>query len=42
MHWKVRFAGEYLHVSLEGPRETYLERLAHLVANGSITEVGND
>lgn len=42
MHWKVRFAGEYLHVSLEGPRETYLERLSHLVANGSISVVGDD
>ena len=35
-------SGTDLHVSLEGPRETYLERLSHLVANGSIAVVGDD
>lgn len=36
MHWKVRFVGEYLHVSMEGPREDYLQRIHHLVASGKV------
>jgi urease accessory protein len=42
MHWKVRFAGEYLHVSLEGPRDDYLVRLAHLVKSGAIRVIGDE
>ncbi|MEO8040820.1 MAG: urease accessory protein UreE [Betaproteobacteria bacterium] len=42
MHWKVRFVGEYLHISLQGPRADYLERLAHLLADGRISVVGNE
>jgi len=42
MHWKVRFVGEYLHVSLQGPRADYLERLSHLIADGRVSVVGNE
>ncbi len=38
MHWKVRFSGEQLWVSLEGPRERYLERLQALLAAGVVVE----
>jgi urease accessory protein len=39
MHWKVRFVGEWLHVALDGPRTTYLERIAHLVDDGRVTVI---
>lgn len=42
MHWKVRFVGEYLHISLQGPRADYLERLSHLIADGRVSVVGNE
>lgn len=42
MHWKVRFVGEYLHVSLEGPASGYLERIAHLIASGKVKVLDND
>jgi urease accessory protein len=31
MHWKVNFDGDVLRIALEGPRQRYLERIAHLV-----------
>lgn len=37
MHWKVRFEGEALCIALEGPRATYLDRLAHLLGKGDVT-----
>jgi urease accessory protein len=42
MHWKVRFVGEYLHVSMEGPRSDYLTRLDHLVTGGRVRVLGDD
>ncbi|MEI7969580.1 MAG: urease accessory protein UreE [Betaproteobacteria bacterium] len=42
MHWKVRFVGDYLHVSMEGPRPDYLHRLHHLLADGRVGVVGDD
>ncbi|MCW5625708.1 MAG: urease accessory protein UreE, partial [Burkholderiales bacterium] len=42
MHWKVRFVGDMLHVSMEGPRESYLQRLQHLVAAGKVSVVGGE
>lgn len=42
MHWKVRFAGEYLHISMEGPADTYLVRVAHLLDAGKVRVVGDD
>lgn len=41
MHWKVRFVGEFLHVSMEGPREDYLRRIGHLVDEGKVVVVGH-
>lgn len=41
MHWKVRFVGEYLHVSMEGPRADYLARLRHLLDAGKFTVIGD-
>lgn len=34
MHWKVRFEGDTLWIALEGPRDDYLARLAHLLDDG--------
>jgi urease accessory protein len=34
MHWKVEFDGERLRIALQGPVETYLERLGHLLGDG--------
>ena len=39
MHWKVRFDGPRLCIALEGPRATYLQRMAHLLEAGFITLV---
>ncbi len=41
MHWKVRFAGSMLHVSLEGPPEDYLHRIAHLAGDGRVRVAGH-
>ncbi len=41
MHWKVRFVGEYLHISMEGPREDYLHRLQHLIDARRISVLGD-
>lgn len=38
LHWKVRFDGTTLLVALEGPRQTYLDRLAPMLADGRVTE----
>lgn len=35
LHWKVRFNDGLIHVALEGPRTTYLERIALLIAAGT-------
>lgn len=40
MHWKVRFAGTLLHVSLEGPVDDYLTRIAHLTGDGRVRVAG--
>ncbi len=37
MHWKVDFDGARLRIALQGPVETYLERLAHLTADGRVS-----
>jgi urease accessory protein len=39
MHWKVEFAGELLRVALQGPVESYLERLSHLMKDGRVAHV---
>jgi urease accessory protein len=36
MHWKVEFDGNLLRIALQGPVETYLERLAYLMQDGRI------
>jgi urease accessory protein len=36
MHWKVEFEGTLLRVALQGPLESYLERLAHFIADGRV------
>lgn len=36
MHWKVKFDGERLCIALDGPRDTYLQRLAHLIQRGRV------
>ena len=42
MHWPVRFAGRQITVIMSGPRSTYLERIAHLLADGRVREIGHD
>jgi urease accessory protein len=37
MHWKVEFAGAHLRIALQGPAESYLERLAHLTRDGRVS-----
>jgi len=39
MHWKVEFHGGRLRILLQGPKESYLERLAVLMADGRVVEV---
>lgn len=41
MHWKVEFDGERLRIALQGPVETYLERLAHLLEDGRAVRVND-
>lgn len=41
MHWKVRFAGAMLHVSMEGPVEDYLVRIAPLTGDGRVRVAGH-
>lgn len=36
LHWKVRFADGRIHVALEGPRQTYLERLEGMRVEGKV------
>jgi urease accessory protein len=36
MHWRVRFDGPRVAIALEGPAQTYLDRLAHLLADGRV------
>ena len=36
LHWKVRFAEGQILVALEGPRQTYLERLEAMLAEGKV------
>jgi len=37
MHWKVAFDGERLRIAVQGPAESYLERLAHLLRDGHVS-----
>jgi urease accessory protein len=37
MHWRVRFEGAQLAIALEGPAQSYLDRLAHLIADGRVS-----
>jgi urease accessory protein len=37
MHWKVEFDGARLRIALQGPVETYLERLAHFMQDGRVS-----
>lgn len=39
MHWKVEFDGERLRIALQGPAETYLERMSHLLRDGRVVRV---
>lgn len=40
MHWKVEFEGTHLRIALQGPRESYLDRLSHLLQTRRIQVVG--
>lgn len=42
MHWAVRFEGELLRVALQGPLETYVERIDAFVADGRVRIVRDD
>lgn len=42
LHWKVRFNGQAIFVALEGPRESYIDRLELLMAEGKVSLAGLD
>ena len=37
MHWKVEFDGTLLRIALQGPVDSYLERLSHFIADGRVS-----
>lgn len=39
MHWKVEFAGSRLRIAVQGPVESYLERVAHLMRSGRAVRI---
>ena len=41
MHWKVRFDHEVLYIALDGPEQSYLDRLSVFLADGRIRQVDN-
>ncbi|MBB1043330.1 MULTISPECIES: urease accessory protein UreE [unclassified Dietzia] len=42
LHWKVRMAGQYMTVLLDGPRDDYLVRIEHLLHSGVIEVVESE
>jgi urease accessory protein len=36
MHWRVRFEGFVIAIALDGPPAAYLDRMAHLIADGRV------
>ena len=38
MHWQVRFDGPTLSIAVHGPAQGYLDRLAHLLADGRVRQ----
>ena len=40
LHWKVRFEGGLIHVAMEGPPQTYLDRLQLMLQSGKVMVVG--
>ena len=42
MHWPVRFDGTTLKIALQGPVQTYLDRLDHLLKDGRIRQLRDD
>lgn len=42
MHWKVAFDGPRLRVAVQGPVETYLQRLEHLLADGRVARISHE
>jgi urease accessory protein len=42
MHWPVRFEGTTLRVALQGPVQSYLERLDHLLADGRVRRADHE
>jgi len=41
MHWAVRFEGAWLRIALQGPLESYLERIQPFIADGRVRRIGN-
>lgn len=42
MHWRVRFDGPRIAIALDGPEQAYLDRLAHLFADGRVRRADDD
>lgn len=36
LHWKVRFDKDLIHIALEGPRQSYIDRLENQLSNGQV------
>jgi urease accessory protein UreE len=41
-HWTVRFDGSVMRIALEGPEQSYLDRLAALFDTHRVTKVNGD
>jgi urease accessory protein len=39
MHWKVEFEGDLLRIAVQGPVESYLDRLSHLMQGGRVVQI---
>jgi urease accessory protein len=39
MHWKVKFDEDVIRISLEGPEQSYLDRLHHLLVDGKASRI---
>jgi urease accessory protein len=39
LHWRVKFRDKRILVAVEGPEETYLERLEEMLSSGKATRV---
>ncbi len=39
MHWKVKFDHDAIRIAIEGPAQSYLDRLHHLLTSGKVQRI---